>query len=295
MPLDHSKATATIDFSGLALICINSRKRNRCEVSFLDCERHTPALDIQKVTLSPATGAAISSSVVSHSLNLAETISIQVVRPAASGVRGYKNERIDFKRRQERGDEEDFRWVVDLEGEEFHDQRLSVKDPSKLGARVVISDGVLYTKVRTQEQFARVSVDSDPPPKFLGKLAYKISTDIECFDGGEIVLTDESRGASGREAVVLRKTPNTRYVISIDSECDRRGDFEGTDFRLFYDVLHDPEGEMFDLRRVVNTGGRLKAEAPIADEVDFSLDGFPQTCLAVLLGETTHLPDDPTT
>src|SRR5215212_6857591 len=146
MPLDHSKATVTISVAGLALSCINRLKQNRCEIGILRCDRHRPLLDIQKIELDKR-GSPLRSCLVPHSLSLDEDISIDLVHHDASrsdasvsdagggphcerGVSTYM--RREFNRLKDKGDAEDFRWVADLEGPEFHNRKLKIKHRSKL-------------------------------------------------------------------------------------------------------------------------------------------------------------------
>src|SRR5262245_29967914 len=110
MPLDHTKATVTISFSGLALSCINAK--GQYEFGVIGCDRHQPVFDIQKIYLDPKTMTPINSELVDHSLSLKDDIEIEVVNPEHAGV--MKFEPSDFDRLNDKGDKEDFRWVVDL-------------------------------------------------------------------------------------------------------------------------------------------------------------------------------------
>src|ERR1051325_3817218 len=112
MPLDHSKANTTISFVGLALSCINKRKQNRCEVGVLRCERHKPTLDIQRIELDSVYGNPIRASLVPHSLNLDQDISINLAYDDAEErshcERGTSTfTRRGFNRLTDAGDDED--------------------------------------------------------------------------------------------------------------------------------------------------------------------------------------------
>ena len=298
MPLDHSKATVTVSIAGLALSCINKLKRNRCEIGILRCDRHRPLLDIQKIELDPKSGIPRCSSLVPHSLSLDEDISINVVyhdtggRPNCErGVSTYM--RREFNRLKDTGDAEDFRWVADLEGPEFHDRKLKIKHRSKLKPTIYLSDGVLYTRQKTHETFARVSVDGKASPVALGKLAYGINADITCLGGGEVILSNrfgsELPEPGDRCSVRLPHGKHTRYLITLENHCKLPDELEGTDFRLFYEVIKDPDGKQFDLRRIVETGCYGEPEDAIEGRKDFSLDGWPQNCTVADLGISNGL------
>ncbi len=299
MSLDHAKATVTISVAGIALTCINKLEGNRCEIGMLRCDRHTPLLDIQRIELDPETRTPISSSLIPHSLNLNEDLLINVVYPEAGGggpcfPRGTSTYlRREFDRLDDTGDDEDFRWIPDLEGPEFHGRKLKINHKSKLQPTIFLTEGILYARHKSDERFARYSVKGRASQAALGKLAGVIGADITCEDGGEIVLSNVSRGAiredGSRCSVRLPKEDCSRYMITIENHCKLADESEGTDFRLFYEVLKDPTGKEFDLRRMVQTGCHVKAEEAPDGREDFSLDGSPQNCTAAQLGQTETL------
>jgi hypothetical protein len=298
MPLDHAKANVTISVVGIALCSINSEKRNRCEIDIIRCERHKPVLDIQKITLvpdnlDPDKRKPSCSSVIPHSLNLDQDISINVAHsktdgspPCERGTSIYTHR--EFDRLDDTGDDEDFRWVPNLEGPEFHDRKLKIKNKSKLKPTIFISDGILYTRQKTEELFARVSVKGKSLPVALGKFAYGINLDITELNGGEVILSNRYKGEPSepdpRCSVRLPQNDCIKYLITIENHCQLPADSEGTDFRLFYEVLKVPEKKQFDLRRIVETGCYGEPEEALKDHSNYSLDGYPQSCMAAALG-----------
>src|SRR5689334_7851441 len=252
MPLDHSKANAIISVAGLALSCINALKRNRCEIGILRCDRHKPLLDIQKIELDPDSRQPVRSSLIAHSLSLDEDIFIDVEYPdtddtahCASGVTTYM--RREFDRLDDTGDEEDFRWIADLEGPEFHNHKLKLNHRYKLNPTIFISEGILYTREKTDNAFARVPVKGRSSSIALGKFAYGLNTDITCPDGSKIVLSNraDSQSPERRRCCSVRLPQNdcVQYLITIENHCKLADEAEGTDFRLFYEVVKDSEGK----------------------------------------------------
>jgi hypothetical protein len=292
--LDHSKANVTLSIGGLALACINGQKRNRCEVGILRCDRHKPILDIQRIELHPKSRKPLHSSLVPHSLNLDEDIVIDVEHGDGAEIahckRGvYTYTRRDFDRLDDSGDAEDFRWIADLEGPEFYDRRLKIKRRSELKPVIFISDGILYTSQKTEEVFARVLANDDGPAVPLGKLGYGLSADITYPEGSRVVLRNGSDTGSPANKTCSTTLPVdgcSRYVITIENYCEMADQSEGTDFRLFYDVLKVPRKRQFDLRRIVEIGSCPVAEEALDDREDFSLDGSPQICQTGFLGTT---------
>jgi hypothetical protein len=291
MSLDHSKANVTISVAGIAIS--RPHKRNQFEIGFVKCDRHNLVLDIQKIELHPETRIPIRSSLKPHSLRLDEDILIDVVYPDKDGSLQFQRgvstyQGGEFNRLCDKGDAEDFRWVADLEGPEFHNQKLRIKNLSELTPTLFISNGILYTKEKTGETFARVSVNGKPSPVALGKFAHGINTDITCPKGGEVRLSNRSdnelTGSSARNSVSLPQSDFIKYLITIENHCDSFDESESTDFRLFYDVLEDPEEKKFDLRRMVATGRFGVPDSVLNGQDNFVLDGYPQNCLTVTRG-----------
>jgi hypothetical protein len=265
-------------------------------VGLLRCDRHKPTLDIQRIELHPKSHKPLRSVLVPHSLNLDEDIVIDVehgngteVPDCGRGVMTYT--RREFDRLDDTGDVEDFRWIIDLEGPEFHNRKLKIKHRSELKPVILIDNGTLYTRQKTEEVFARYSVSGDTSSVALGKVAYGINADIACSEGDKVVLTNRSEVGSQEKrtcSTELVIDGRSRYMITIENYCQLPDESEGTDFRLFYDVLTDPTGKKFDLRRIVETGLCIPEEA-LDDREDFSQDGFPENCQAAFLGQTQSL------
>lgn len=299
MPLDHSKATVTVSVVGLAIACINRMKKDQCEIGMLRCDRHTPVLDIQKIRLDPESGEPINSCLFSHTLNLGEDIFINVKRPHARGdshcAQGTSTYlRRGFDRLNDTGDNEDFRWIADLEGEEFHNRMLMIEQRSKLKPTIFVGEGILYTRQKTYESLARVPINgTESPVKPLGRFAYGMNIDITCPEGGELVLSNrpdiDPRDKSDDCSISLPQEDNVRYMVTIENHCNTADESEGTDFRLFYEALKDPTGKQFDLRRIVETGCHADPEEALEQIIDFSLDGFPERCPVVFVGRMTSL------
>ena len=253
MPLDHTRANVTISLAGLALSCINQVMRNRCEVGIIRCDRHRPLLDIQRIEMEPKSRVPLRSCLIPHALNLDEDILIRVVYPNAEGTskRGVSAyTRREFDRKSDTGDPDDFRWVPDLEGPEFHNVKLSIADRSKLQPTIFISDGVLYNRQKTDEVFARTSTRDKASPR-LGKLGHGMGADISCVAGGVVVLSNCSPDGSPEPgySLPLPQSDHVRYLITIENVCQAPFESadgspiesEGTDFRSSIRLSKIPE------------------------------------------------------
>lgn len=292
MSLDHSKANVTISVAGIAIS--RTHKRNQFELDFLRCDRHKLELDIQEIALELQTGRLAHSCLKPHSLRLDEDILIDVIYPDKDGCLQFQRGvstymEGEFNRLTDTGDAEDFRWVANLEGPEFHNRKLRFKNLAELVPTVFISNGIVYTRQKTDEAFARTSVNGKSSLVALGKLAHGINIDIACPEGGAVILRNRSDDglteSSACYSVSLPQGDLTKYLITIENHCDSFEESEGTDFRLFYDVLEDPEEKKFDLRRIVATGCYGIPDPALREQGNYTLDGYPQSCFTVTTGK----------
>lgn len=294
MQPDPENASVTVSLAGVALLCINRARENLCEVGVISCDHHKPVLDIQRIDLDPGTGKPVGSTLINHQLNLDGDIWITVHNSQTTGISPYQKPG-DFSRFSDQYDEKDFRWVVDLEGKEFHNRELGVKtlqqqSDSTLRPMIFISDGILYTEKRTDEILARVSMNGERDPVMLGKVAYKIGAGLFPGKGGRVELSNRT-GAGTKNLVELPSSPNVKYKVTIDNLCSIDRNLGGTDFQLFYRILYDPADRRFDLQRIVENYGRGDLGVPLKGDPNFSLDNLPQVCLSGFLGETQSLSE----
>jgi hypothetical protein len=276
MELDHSEATARLTLDGLFLFFIN--ERNECEIRALNAHAHHHSFNIVVKEL----GHDGEFHTIHEYPNFSGGLQIGL-SPERVGVTKYEPPDSGLTPGGPRGgsrDPEDFRWVADLEGELFHDNKLEV-DPRALSARVTLTDGIIYTQIKTFETFDRVTVDvGDPRP--IGKIADMVGVDLVCPDapGSAVVLVD-SRGGKplslprekvGKDGAVWYP----RYEISVRN---MRTVFDSnardSDFILYYHAVKDVKKNVkYDLRRPRKKD--LKG-------------GYPLVCDPVYLGRTSRI------
>lgn len=301
-PMDHSKATVRISLLGLTAFCFNGK--NQCEMGLLIHREHRPSLSIQEI------GPDNSPINVRHSIDLDHDLRIEATN---AGVAKYLQP--GFDRSQDAGDPEDFRWVMDLEGEEFHNQLLT--QIGSLGPKLHINDGTVYTRLKSGVAYARKRADTNAEdPSYLGKVANVVGVDIVCDDDGGVLVTNERTN----NQLWLRKIVDgrhRRYQITISNTrpevAFHPGHMNGSDFLLYYQIFRDSAGEQFDLRNVfpenhpLATNVFLKsslqrraaakgasANHPLVTDVflgnlRLTLDGEPEVCNSVFLGRTQSL------
>lgn len=287
MGLDHSKATATITLEGLLVFVVNDQKQ--CELAFLSCDNHELNIDVRVIL---PNGFELP---IKHSLDPKKDLAISVVNPDGTGISFFKDGVFDRKKGQ--GDAEDFRWVIDLEGPEFHNKALeAIPAPSsvvgaKLTPKLFITDGQVYASDLPNEQLARKEIDTVAGPVFLGRAADIIGVDIACLDGGNSSVIISNEGLTGSH-VKLPKVEGVRYRIQFVNDCDIQTAEPGsTDFSLYYDVLRDPTDPTlkFDLRSTVAKDHPSATGEPFPDSPLLAPDGSPQRCGGTFCGQTKKI------
>jgi len=284
LPLDHSKAAATISFSGLLLFRkAGPDDRKRCEVNVLSCDRHKLTLTIQEVTFAADGTTKLRSKSIDPNLDLAEDISIEVKDPSERGVEFCKDVATPFNRQTGEGNDEDIRWVLDFENVELNGNPIDF-DPQgtkHFSPAIYIDHGKLYTQLKTEDVvLAREDVDNTNDRVFLGKAAFRVGADLVCNEGTVIELRNAGQNAAG---VSLKQGALKQYQISIENDCEIPNDLGiGSDFRFYYDALTTADRRRYDLRRVIDSGAVRAENDPLTGTpptTNFSSDNFPRTCL----------------
>ena len=283
--LDHSNAFVTVTFRGLAVLCVNEQRHG--EVGILKNEHHKLIVEVKKITSKGV-------SKINYPIDTEHNIRIEAINPVMKGVTTYANTDVKFDKDTDQGDPEDFRWVIDLEGKDFHDSKLAIANPALLKPVFYIADGVFYTLKKTADMQGRVTWESDYPWHFVGKVADTIAADIYLNKkGAEVVLRSDVKGS---EPLRLKRESGVRYEIAVSNErhsSTAMGD--RSDFSYWYDVFRDDAGRKYDLRRVEEfdiTGEATSLPPASRRFLSYGpggrgryLDTPPQNCLAIYMSK----------
>jgi hypothetical protein len=264
MGLDHSLAAVRITFTGIFAFCIN--EKGQCEIGVLKHPEHEATLSIARF------GESNAPENIPPPAAWQSGLQIETENP---GVRQYIG--ADFDRRWNTGDPEDFRWILDLEGPDLHDQHLERRTDGSgivsLSPILRIDGGTIYTFLKTVNSYGRVSVQNKGPQHFLGKVARVIGIDIPCALNGKVVLRDRKNN----QAPLLNTVSDMRYEITVNNTHTRPNLApmgSGSDFLLFYE-LFAPPGEEFDL--------------VVADGPNRAFSPPPLLCDGVFFGRSSSL------
>ncbi|MCA1568459.1 MAG: hypothetical protein LC803_22975 [Acidobacteria bacterium] len=270
--LDEASATALITMEGLDLFCFT--ERGTYEGGFLNLPpRHVLTLTItgEEEPRPP--------------IIVKGDIHIEVVNPVREGM--YRYEKGDFNRQTGSNDPNDFRWIADVEGQEFHDVELH-KRPGPGLRRLFIDSATIYTKEVRDEDFVIIRVDTTGVPcRFYGTHARLIGAALESGEGGGVRVRIE--GPGGGE-IWLPKRDGDPYVINFDNDCDDiLPNSSHSDFLLYYEVLSDPQGIKFDLR-LADLSGAPENQCTSETFAPKFVDGMGIACDNGYLRHTSSLP-----
>ena len=311
MGLDHSNAFVRVTFDGLIAFCYD--RRGDCEMGMVQAADHQPILILTRINPDGST-----TFMRRFDLAVNHNVTIDAEDPVEIGTHTFPRDiyRGDFDRLGNDADPEDFRWIMDLQGRDFHGAALRLKrgagDPAtaRLRPRITVTHGVFYTVEKTPDTFMRHPRRGDATrPKNIGKIADKVGADIICVpDAGVVKLTV---GAETLELVRFVDGKAFRYQIDISNLC--RSDGPGprcpttsteSDFPLYYKVAEDEDGVEFDVRNHFvkedprakitiedffhqRTGKKLR----LPEFAKRFSNGPPQVCAMAFLSKTTSIPE----
>jgi hypothetical protein len=304
----HAQALATVSFEGLGLFCINDRKE--CEIGALQSANHLVVLRIRQKEPTAREFAPLP--------DFGEFVKIEITDPDKNEVTRYFNNADPPVRNSDKGDPKDFRWLIDLESDLYHNKQITVgpEGRDRLHPVFFIASGSMYTlakadgedfsaRVRWDDEAARRLAQGKPAPgdsRLVGNVGQRLGIDLLTKNpsGSKVILSSVDRNGqpiSGGATLELPGGPGVKYEISIRNLCPAEQDcpeindnVEETDFRSYYEIISDPQGLKFDFKRVraiKSLNGPIVI--PIEEDPNLGLDGCPLACHAACLSLTNTL------
>lgn len=195
-------STLTIVFRGL-LIFRHHREAGRMEIGLLRAADHFPRI----LTIKNSVMFAVDL-IPPAFLDDAQSPVWELVAddPARPGVDIYTGPSESFDRKTNE-DERDFRWIMDLEGQDFYKRDLSEEvQTSKLMPLIHVPQGQFYTRLKSPFLLRQ---EGDGGLEDFGAVAAVVGCDIEVNGGGA-----ELRIAGGPTVFTFRNEPNTIYEFT---------------------------------------------------------------------------------
>lgn len=264
MPIPENP-TIKIAFTGLLAFCFDPKEgetRSRCQVGILRADRHQLTVKIFKVTPTRTEEIRISGMSLGDRVAAAASVNrsnpnphdvfLTVKNPALSDVRLHANGPFA---RDESDDPNDFRWIPDIEGPEFHDRHLPVKIEN-LRPSLRMNNGLFYT---AQKVSAVKQRKNDEP----------VDMDVAAFTAANIYLRDDPSSEAvltfgDGESYSFRKENGTTYKIQFYNLCsDPTPTTVAGDFKQYYNAFEVPNvDEHFNLLGPLRPGSPDTHDSP---------------------------------
>ena len=169
--------------------------------------------------------------------------SLEFTSPMKRGISFYQKGA--FNRRAGIGDPRDFRWASDLEGTEFYNEQVTIKE-NQLGPILNMTSGEFYTRAKSHPLMRR---QGDGTFHHFGSVAEEIAADFFNI-GGDVVLRSAK---SGKEILRLPKKPDTSYEIILENQPVTEGHMASMassshHFQYYYNVIAKPKSEWFEFK-----------------------------------------------
>ena len=184
----------------------------------------------------------------------------------------------------------DFRWVVNLEGENWYNQTLNRKNVHNPILKV--TNGLFHTIMKTKSTFRRQKPDGSGF-RYLGSIASYVGTNIYLQTGGQVTLSWPGH------IITCAQAANVRHELHFINHCQKSGttiecEFkpystdktERSDFYMHFDGIDLPPSSELEL---IIAQGATGDTPPICGEA--ASDESP--CSAVSYAGTAGFPSYP--
>jgi hypothetical protein len=253
MSIRESSATALVRVRGIGIFCFNPNKKQG-EMALIRDNRHTLTIRVAKPVFNDNSDK--------DTVNYATVIEYQHIDPinVCIEIEGVGNSVVDGYEVYKKGefnrlnpsesDEHDFRWLVNLEGEELHEKLLTKQESLKNGSRspvskLFIKNGLFYARTINKNLFFE-KLKKDANNNVIEKndfgyvaetVAAKIESDFVSF---------KIRIGAEEHIHIFPRISGSPYKIEI-SNMDLDQENPISDMPDFYNFLVSSDGQTFDL------------------------------------------------
>jgi hypothetical protein len=147
----------------------------------------------------------------------------------------------DFNRKLRQGDDKDFRWLLDLEGPDFHNGKFQRRE-DKFSTKLKVRQGTFYTYKHTGHYFK--CQGGTHPNQEVGYVPKVMAADITLHEGDCVSLLID-----GREVLQYPLCQGADYEVYFFNECESNCDNNG-DFPMTFDAVNIDPGEKFNLTSI---------------------------------------------
>jgi len=253
MPVTRQQSTAFVNVRGLGIVCFNSNLQ-RCETAIIRSGNHQLSVDVSRPGLvdiagSDATGFV---SLLSQTIKDREDVTIEITAIGDSNYQGYEIfQGESFERLGADNDDNDIRWIIDLESEEMHGPGLVRNDAVSAAAkppvtRLYISDALFYAVMPSDAARAKTPFFNKTDPRKnettpFGYLAETMGANIQA-NGVQIKITTP-KGETIETFDHVKGSPLRIEITNVDPDPDAMA----SDLPVCYQFLQDATGFEFNL------------------------------------------------
>lgn len=240
--IDRSAPTVTLVLRGL-MVFHPDPAREYFEAGVLPAPGHRFRVEVREKTDSGVSTFVVPLPPVTSLVN--DSWSLEFTSPLKRGISFYQGGAFD--RKAGIGDPRDFRWALDIEGTEFYNEQVMIKE-NQLGPIVRMTSGEFYTKGRSRPLLRR---QGDGTFQYFGSVADEIAADFP-VTRGDVVLRSAK---SGKEILRLPRKPGTSYEIILENQPVTEGHMasmasDSDHFQYYYQVIAKPKTEWFEFKFV---------------------------------------------
>jgi len=277
---NSTASTVTVVLRGL-MVFHPDPAREYFEAGVLTAPGHQFRVEVREKTSSGVSTFSVPLPLLNNVVN--DSWSLEFTRAQKRGISFFQSGA--FNRQAGIGDPKDFRWVVDLEGSEFYNEQVRIKE-NQLGPIVRMTSGEFYTKGRSRPLMRR---QGDGTFQLFGSIADEIAADLP-IKGGDVVLRSTK---SGKEILRLPRKPATTYEIIFENLPVTDGHMatmvgSSDHFQYYYHVIAKPKTEWFEFK-IAAPGANVAGDSNPFTFIAASYEPAPDPATCGIVGLFTRL------
>ncbi|HQU82712.1 MAG TPA: hypothetical protein PKY59_06295 [Pyrinomonadaceae bacterium] len=254
MPITKSSATAFINVRGLGIVCFNPQKK-RCETAIIRSGDHKLTLNIYKPAFIESGGADKLgyTPVFSREITETEDVSIEISGNGNPQIGGYELfETESFNRLENDINDNDIRWILNLEGEEMHNESLVKNEQFAVSekpsvTKLFIENGLFYSVMPNEKEILNAPFfrKFDPQNKSEEDFGFVAETMGVNIESDEVTVKLKIGGTENNWS--LPRIEGLPYKIEI-TNVDPNPDAPLSDLFVCYKFLSAADSTEFELR-----------------------------------------------
>jgi len=235
--------TFSIFFTGLLVFCFDKR-RKCCQIGILSKDDHELRIRVVKKGRGPEDGLE-QTLTINHALIRQSSELLLDVEGEPPSKQRTAEPFIVGNRDEPPTDPQDFRRVMDLEGEYFYNRPLKVRS-GVLRPILIVAEGLFYTAALTSDLYRTIPVAANGAmrtpwaSRTLGQIAEYVGANIYLTHPNQALVL--RAGRNGSELLRLNREGGTTYEITVENG-DTPQAPAGSDFDYYYDAFELNRGE----------------------------------------------------